>query len=88
MGVYSRLSRPIANRVCLNVLRRKRPIMDTPILRGWKEIAAFLKVHEQTAMKYANNEGLPVVKIDGNVFSTTIMIRRWILENIKRTNEE
>lgn len=59
---------------------------DSPILNGWKEIAEYLKVHEQTAMKLAAEEKLPISKIGGTVFSTRGAIDLWVMENFYEKN--
>lgn len=52
------------------------------ILKGWKAIAAFLGVHEDTARKLSAHHGLPVAKIDGTVFSSRNVIEAWIIGNL------
>lgn len=52
---------------------------DGRILKGWKEIAAFLGVHEDTARKLAEHHGLPVAKVEGIVFSTRNLIEAWVI---------
>lgn len=54
--------------------------MDSPILKGWKDIANFLGVHPDTAEKMCEEEGLPVVKIGGGVFASKNAIHKWIIK--------
>lgn len=54
---------------------------NSPILNGWKEIAAFLKVHEETAQEMAKKRGLPVAKVGGRVFASRNAIEAWVVKN-------
>lgn len=51
------------------------------ILNGWKQIAEYLQVHEQTAIKWAAEEGLPCAKIGGQVLASVNSIEVWIISN-------
>ena len=59
--------------------------MTTPILNGWKEITEYLKLKDEGATKrLVKEEGLPVVRTKGNVFSSMAAIEAWILKNVKK----
>ena len=53
--------------------------MTTPVLRGWKEIAAYLKVSIKTAKSYRKKK-LPIGKL-GGVVSNTSDIDQWLKKN-------
>ena len=53
--------------------------MDTPVLKGWKEIAAYLKVDPKTARKLESIHGLPVTKHERVVLSTIYALEKWII---------
>lgn len=56
--------------------------MTTPILTGWKVIAAYLNLKDEVAARrLADEEGLPVVRTKGNVFSSVRAIEAWIIKN-------
>ena len=40
---------------------------ESPILTGWRQIAAFLNVHPETAMKLSREGGLPPNNENGRV---------------------
>jgi len=58
--------------------------MDTPSdqLRGWKEIAAYLKASERSVMRWEASRGLPVRRIPGDardaVFATRQELDAWL----------
>ena len=52
--------------------------MDTPSdqLRGWKEIAAYLKASERSVMRWEASRGLPVRRIPGDARDAVFAIRQ------------
>ncbi len=48
------------------------------LLRGWKEIAAFLRVHKITAMRYYKYRGLPVSYLNKRAVTTHWLLSMWI----------
>lgn len=55
---------------------------ESPILNGWKEIMGYLKISdENAARRLADEEGLPVVRTKGFVFSSVNAIEAWIVKN-------
>ncbi|MDA8103907.1 MAG: helix-turn-helix domain-containing protein [Nitrospiraceae bacterium] len=65
-----------------------REWLQKPVLTGWKMVAEYLNVHEQTAMKWGKKHGLPFAKIDGQILTTKNAVQVWILENIKNNDIE
>ena len=60
--------------------------MTSGILAGWKEICAHLKIKRvESAMRLADEEGLPVVRTKGGVYSSINAIEAWILKNSIKT---
>lgn len=58
----------------------------SPILTGWKAITEYLNLKdENAARRLAEEEGLPVVKTKGNVFSSVNAIEAWIIKNGSKT---
>jgi hypothetical protein len=49
------------------------------LLRGWKEIAAFLRVHKMTAMRYFKFRGLPVSYLNKRAITTPFLISMWVV---------
>ncbi len=47
-------------------------------LRGWKEIAGYLKVGTLTAMRYANDREMPVRTFFGRVIAFSDEIDAWL----------
>lgn len=48
------------------------------VLRGWKEIAGFLRVHKMTAMRYHKFRGMPVSYITRRPITTPWLLSMWI----------
>ena len=48
------------------------------LLRGWREIAGFLRVHKMTAMRYYKYRGLPVSYLNKRAITTPFLISMWI----------
>ncbi len=57
---------------------------DSPLLKGWKDIAAFLGVHEDTAKVMYEQDGLPVTKIRGSFFAAKHIIIAWVIKHPNR----
>lgn len=57
-------------------LHRERLARESPILRGWAEIGAFLKCSADTARDYARKHGLPVHKERRAVQSSPVIAYR------------
>lgn len=51
--------------------------MSSPILRGWKEIAEYLKVHEDTAKRWFKKDRMPVNQRNGRVSADKDELRAW-----------
>lgn len=60
--------------------------MDTPSdqLRGWKEIAAYLKASERSVMRWEASRGLPVRRIPGDARDAVFAIRQELDAWMKR----
>ncbi len=56
------------------------------VLRGWKEIAQFLRVSVASAIRYQKERGLPIGYIGRTPLTTPLLISRWILEQKKGIN--
>jgi predicted DNA-binding transcriptional regulator AlpA len=55
---------------------------NSPILKGWDEIAAFVKFNKETVWKMVKEDGLPVFKTKaGSVMASKNAIEAWIIEN-------
>ena len=55
---------------------------QSPILNGWKSITEYLHLKDENACRrLADEEGLPVVRTKGNVFSSVNAIEAWIMKN-------
>lgn len=53
------------------------------ILRGWKDICkAIGGMHEDTARKLMNEEGLPVEMIGGRPMSTSESLEKWVVSRV------
>lgn len=50
----------------------------TRILNGWKEISEYLGCHQETAMLWYQEEGLPIAKVKGAMLTTTNAIEVWL----------
>ena len=50
---------------------------ETSLLRGWKEIAAYLKCTRQTAEKYYK-AGMPAYKVAGTMYADPQELDMWI----------
>ncbi len=48
------------------------------VLKGWREIAGFLRVHKMTAMRYYKYRGLPVSYLNKRAITTPWLISMWI----------
>ncbi len=48
------------------------------LLRGWKEIGAFLRVHRRTATRYYQYRGMPVSYLNGRAITTPFLISMWV----------
>lgn len=48
------------------------------LLRGWKEIAGFLRVHKMTAMRYYKYRGLPVSYLNKRAITTAWLLSMWV----------
>lgn len=51
--------------------------MASPILRGWKEIAEYLKVHPDTAKRWFKNDKMPVNQRNGRVSAIEDELKAW-----------
>lgn len=62
--------------------------MDTPSdqLRGWKEIAAYLKASERSVMRWEASRGLPVRRIPGDARDAVFAIRQELDAWLKRSS--
>ena len=60
--------------------------MDSPILRGWKSIAAYLDCSVATA-KRLEPLGLPLTRFNGGVMASSNALEVWIIEN-STTNKQ
>ena len=49
------------------------------LLRGWKEIAAFLRVQKMTVMRYFKFRGLPVSYLNKRAITTPFLISMWVV---------
>lgn len=59
------------------------------ILNGWKDIAAYLRVSEATARRYAKHDGLPVRKLAGRrVIALKNAVCAWALPPTRREPHE
>lgn len=56
--------------------------MESPVLSGWIEIAAYVKVHECTVREWEESQGFPVARINGYVMTTKGIIELWITKNL------
>jgi len=58
-------------------------------LTGWKNIAIYLDVHWETARRWAEQHGLPVVKLpSGRVAALPAELNRWLNELHARSRSE
>jgi len=55
--------------------------MDSPILRGYKEIGKFLGVSSITASKLAREHGLPVTKVRDKFCASKNALEAWVIKN-------
>jgi hypothetical protein len=62
--------------------------LDTPSdqLRGWKEIAAYLKASERSVMRWEASRGLPVRRIPGDARDAVFAIRQELDAWLKRSS--
>jgi excisionase family DNA binding protein len=51
---------------------------ESPLLVGWKQIAAYLHCAESTARRQASEKGLPVFRVGGSVRALPADIDRWL----------
>jgi PAS domain S-box-containing protein/excisionase family DNA binding protein len=51
---------------------------ESPLLVGWKQIAAYLHCAESTARRQAREKGLPVFRVGGSVRAHAADIDRWL----------
>ena len=56
---------------------------ESPIVTGWSAVATHLKIHEETARKLHDENGLPVSKIGGQIMTTTHLLERWVVKHVK-----
>jgi PAS domain S-box-containing protein len=66
---------------------------ESPLLVGWKQIAAYLRCAESTARRQASEKGLPVFRVGGSVRALPADIDRWLAaqprsESTPREGEE
>jgi PAS domain S-box-containing protein len=66
---------------------------ESPLLVGWKQIAAYLHCAESTARRQAAEKGLPVFRVGGSVRALPADIDRWLAaqprsESATREGEE
>jgi hypothetical protein len=60
--------------------------MADPWLTGWKEIAKYLGIHEETAMRWAKEEGMPVFDRHGGLKAAIPeLLDLWLIEFTKTT---
>lgn len=61
------------------------PNMAQPWLTGWKEIARYLGVHEQTAIKWWKHDGMPVFNTPGGLKAAIPeLLDRWLIKSNKK----
>ena len=54
-------------------------------LTGWKAIAKYLGVHEETAMRWAKEEGMPVFDAPGGLkVAISELLDRWLIKSNKK----
>ena len=58
-------------------------LMQSPVLSGWDDIAKYLQVNDRTAMEWERSAGLPVARVNGYVLTTTGLVERWIIKNLR-----
>ncbi len=56
------------------------------VRKGWKDIAAFLRVSVSQAIRYYKERGLPIGYIGRTPLTTPYLLSRWILEQEKGIN--
>ena len=55
--------------------------MTDDMLRGWKEIADFLKISESTAIRYERNGNMPVIRLfNGQIVGMRSELKAWIVK--------
>lgn len=57
------------------------------VLNGWKEIAAYLNCHVETAELWYQQEGLPACKVKGAILTTTNAIELWIIDKTEKAKK-
>ena len=64
--------------------------MDTDALRGWKEIAAYLKASERSVTRWESTRGLPVHRVPGSgrdaVFAQRRELEAWMAAQLQQRN--
>ena len=52
------------------------------LLRGWSEIAGFLRVSKRTAHRYHRKHDLPVYKVGHTVYALKAEVEQWMKDHI------